>query len=84
MHSGVPIAADDSVRRDVDHAYRKVIFFGRNDVLAVRTEERVIWDQEGLTRCKVTRTRELPHQAPLRVYDYEPVVPLVGNQEIGG
>ena len=84
MHAGVTVAADNPVRRDVDHTDRKVVFFRCDDVLAVGTEERIVRDEKGLTGRKVARTRELPHQAPLRVDDDEPVVPLVGNQEISG
>ena len=47
-------------------------------------EERVVWNEEGLTCRQITRTRELPYESPLRVDDDEPVVPLVGDQEIGG
>ena len=84
VHPRVAIAADYAMRCDVDHADRKVILFGCDDVLAVGAEECIVRDEKRLTCRKVARARKLPHQAPLRVDDDEPVIPLVGNQDISG
>src|SRR5260370_33169426 len=54
------------------------------DVLAVGGEERVVRLQERLAGREVTRPRELPSDPALRVDDQQPVVPVVGDEDVGG
>ncbi len=67
----------DLVGGDVDDADDVVVLFGRDDLGAVGSEERVVGDLEGLSSGQVTRLRELPSGPSLRVDDQQPIVEFV-------
>ena len=81
-HTRRAVPVDDPVGGDVDHADDRVFLLGRDDVLAVGREERIVGQQEGLAVREVTAAGELPADPAMRVDDQEPVVPVVGDQDV--
>jgi hypothetical protein len=83
-HAGRPVPVHDLVPGDVDHADDRVILFGRDDVLAVRREERVVRHQKALAVGEITAARELPPDPAVRVDDEQAVVLVVSDQDVTG
>jgi hypothetical protein len=82
--AGHAVAVLDPVRGDVDHADDRIVLLGGHDLPAVRREERVVRDQEGLPAGQVAGGREPPPDPALRVHDEQPVVAVVGDQHVAG
>src|SRR6266568_7844836 len=63
-HARSPVPVNDGVTGDADNADNGVFLLGRDDVPAVRREERIVWQLERLARREVAGPGELPPDAP--------------------
>ncbi len=76
------VPVDDLAGGHGYHADDVVVFLGHDDVLAVGREERVVRHQERLAGREVAGPRKLPSDPALRVDDQQPVVPVVGDEDV--
>src|SRR5580692_3010085 len=78
------VPVDDLAGGDGYHRDDVVVFLRGDDVPAVGREKRVVWLQERLAGREVPGARELPPDAALRVDNQQPVVVVVGDEDVGG